>query len=172
MFTTMFELKTERLCLRLVTTNDAEAVYNLFSDERIMEPYGMFSLASKEAAITFTEKLIQEEEIVIVYDKKIIGSLGFVDVNERNKRLEVAYTLLPEYWSHGFMTEALKSICDYVFTHTDFIRIESFVYPQNIGSQKVLEKAGFLLEGHLRKRSFARDAFHDHLIYGRLKPNL
>ena len=48
------------------------------------------------------------------------------------------------------MTEAVKQLCDYVFSHTDMIRIYAEPFAYNIGSQRVLEKAGFQYEGTFR----------------------
>lgn len=171
MFADSFKITTERLLLRLVKESDYISIYNLFSNEKIMKPYGMFPLTSEEDAQIFTKRLLVEEEIVILYQNKIIGSIGFVDVNEPNRRLEVAFTLLPEYWSQGFMTEALRAVCEYCFSQLHFLRMESFVFVDNIGSQKVFKKVGFVLEGHLHKRSMARGVFHDHLLFAILNPN-
>ena len=41
------------------------------------------------------------------------------------------------------MTEAVKRLCDYVFTHTDIIRIYAEPFSFNIGSCRVLEKKVF-----------------------------
>ena len=52
------------------------------------------------------------------------------------------------------MTDAVRQLCDRIFDETDILRIfaEPFVY--NTGSRRVLEKAGFQLEGILKNNAF------------------
>jgi RimJ/RimL family protein N-acetyltransferase len=51
------------------------------------------------------------------------------------------------------MTEAVKKACCYIFDNTDIIRIFADPYDYNLASCRVLEKAGFVYEGTLRKNA-------------------
>lgn len=82
-------------------------------------------------------------------DGKVIGSIGaFRQDNIHRQTAELGYYISEEYWGKGIVTEAVKQLCDYVFTHTDIIRIYAEPFAFNIGSCRVLEKKRFSVRGH------------------------
>ncbi|TVY53504.1 hypothetical protein LCER1_G007455 [Lachnellula cervina] len=69
--------------------------------------------------------------------------IGFVAVVREG---EIGYRIHPDWWGNGYMAEALAMFLD-LFWQTEknkkYDRLKAVVYPENIGSTKVLEKAGF-----------------------------
>ena len=65
----------------------------------------------------------------------------------------IGYMLVPEERCKGYGSEAVQMMVDYLFLHKDIVRIQAETHPDNLGSQRVLEKAGFTKEGIIR-RSF------------------
>ena len=109
----------------------------------------------------------------ITVNGKAIGSIGaFRQTNIHNKTAELGYYIAEEYWGKGIMTEAVKQLCDYVFSHTDIIRIYAEPFACNIGSCRVLEKAGFQYEGTLRSNAFKNGNVLDMKMYSKLKTEL
>lgn len=109
----------------------------------------------------------------ITVNGKAIGSIGaFRQTNIHNKTAELGYYIAEEYWGKGIMTEAVKQLCDYVFSHTDIIRIYAEPFAYNIGSCRVLEKAGFQYEGTLRSNAFKNGNVLDMKMYSKLKTEL
>lgn len=108
----------------------------------------------------------------ITADGKVVGSIGaFRQGNIHRQTAELGYYIAEEYWGKGIMTEAVKLLCEYVFSNTDIIRIYAEPFAHNIGSQRVLEKAGFQYEGTLRSNAVKNDKFLDMKIYGKVKSN-
>lgn len=106
----------------------------------------------------------------ITVDGKVIGSIGaFRQANIHNKTAELGYYIAEEYWGKGIMTEAVKQLCDYVFTNTDIIRIYAEPFADNIGSCRVLEKAGFKYEGTLRNNALKNGTVLDMKMYACLR---
>ena len=106
----------------------------------------------------------------ITADGKVVGSIGaFRQTNIHNKTAELGYYIAEKYWGKGIMTEAVKQLCDYVFTHTDIIRIYAEPFACNVGSCRVLEKAGFQYEGTLHSNAVKNDRVLDMKIYSRLE---
>ncbi len=106
----------------------------------------------------------------VTADEKVIGNIGaFRQDNIHRQTAELGYYIAEEYWGKGIMTEAVKQLCDYVFTHTDIIRIYAEPFAYNIGSCRVLEKARFQYEGTLRSNAIKNGKVLDMKIYGRLK---
>ena len=109
----------------------------------------------------------------ITVNGKVIGSIGaFRQKNIHNKTAELGYYIAEEYWGKGIMTEAVKQLCDYVFSHTDIIRIYAEPFSYNIGSCRVLEKAGFQYEGTLRSNALKNGNVLDMKMYSKLKTQL
>lgn len=106
----------------------------------------------------------------IVTDGKVIGSIGaFRQGNIHRQTAELGYYIAEKYWGKGFMTEAVKQLCEYVFTHTDIVRIYAEPFAYNIGSCRVLEKAGFQYEGTLRSNAVKNGKLLDMKMYSRLR---
>ena len=109
----------------------------------------------------------------ITVNGKVIGSIGaFRQGNIHRQTAELGYYIAEEYWGKGIMTEAVKQLCDYVFSHTDIIRIYAEPFAYNIGSCRVLEKAGFQYEGTLRSNALKNGNVLDMKMYSKLKTEL
>lgn len=88
-------------------------------------------------------------------DGRAVGSIGaFRQRNIHFRTAELGYYLSEEYWGRGIMTIAVKQICEKLFSETDILRIFAEPFENNAGSRRVLEKAGFQLEGILKNNAF------------------
>ena len=106
----------------------------------------------------------------VTVDSKVIGSIGaFRQGNIHRQTAELGYYIAEEYWGKGIMTEAVKQLCDYVFSHTDIIRIFAEPFALNSASCRVLEKAGFQYEGTLRSNAVKNGKVLDMKMYARVK---
>jgi [ribosomal protein S5]-alanine N-acetyltransferase len=72
---------------------------------------------------------------------------------------------------HGYTTEAVRLVVDYAFEVLKLHRIEAGVMPHNIGSIRVLEKAGFHKEGLSKKNVKINGRWEDHLHFAIVNPN-
>ena len=90
----------------------------------------------------------------ITLDNKVIGSIGvFRQDNIHSRTAEMGYYIGEPYWGNGYMTNAIKQTCEYVFENTDIIRIFAEPFAHNIASCRALEKAGFQYEGTLKSNA-------------------
>ena len=81
----------------------------------------------------------------------------------------IGYAIIPNERGKGYGTEAVKIIVDYIFLSKKVVRITAKTHPDNIASQKVLEKACFKKEGILRKEMFFRGKWNDSAIFSVLR---
>jgi RimJ/RimL family protein N-acetyltransferase len=81
------------------------------------------------------------------------------------KNAELGYWLAEPFWGKGIMTEAVQQMVEYGFKHWDIDRIFARPFGSNTASQKVLEKAGFVLEAHFKKTIFKFGNYEDELVY-------
>ncbi len=102
----------------------------------------------------------------ITQDGKAIGSIGvFFQTDIAARSAELGYWLGEPYWGKGIMTAAVQELCALVFSSTDIVRIYAEPFADNVASRRVLEKAGFVLEGILRKSVCKNGVFHDACMY-------
>jgi RimJ/RimL family protein N-acetyltransferase len=81
----------------------------------------------------------------------------------------VGYWLGESFWGRGFATQALRAISAYAFSTFDLHRLEAAVFAWNLASSRVLEKAGYSLEGRLRRSIIKDGRIADTLLYARLR---
>ncbi len=102
----------------------------------------------------------------IVLDDKVIGSIGvFRRENIHCRTAELGYYIGEAYWGKGIMTNAVQQTCEYVFAHSDILRIFAEPFSYNVASCRVLEKAGFQFEGVLRKNAVKNGKILDMKMY-------
>ncbi len=177
-FTPFPELKTERLLLRKLTGNDARELFFLRSNEEVLRFLGKEpakSVSEAEEFIGKIDKSIEENEsilwgIALLPDPAtIIGTICLWNFTKENYRAEIGYILHPGHWRKGIMTEAINCVVDFGFNNLKLHSIGALLSPGNIASTAVLERTGFVKEGHLKECFYFNGEFTDTLIYSRLK---
>lgn len=110
-------------------------------------PYG-----EKDAKLyLYTHRDLREEFSIRNTKDELVGCIGFrFDPNQSHKAI-LGYWLAKEYWGKGIMTEAVRSFCRDIMERNKFARITASCFEHNIGSARVLEKAGFKFEGLMIK---------------------
>ncbi len=102
----------------------------------------------------------------------IIGGIGLHHISKENKKAELGYWLHPDKWGVGLTTEAVKLVVKYGFKKMKLHRIYAFCFAANIGSQRVLKKNKFVLEGKQRQSFYRFGSWQDILWYSLLKTDL
>lgn len=170
-------LETERLILRKVTEQDIQDIYAYSSIEEVAR-YVTWdrhqTIADTEAFVSFIHNRYENQEIApwgMEYKDsgKLIGTIDFVSWSPEHHCAEIGYVLSPDHWGKGIMTEAAKAIIEFGFTKMDLVRIQAKCFAENVGSARVMEKAGMTFEGILRKRMFMKGKFWDLKMYSIIK---
>ena len=107
----------------------------------------------------------------IVVDGEAVGGTG-IEVGDDvfRRSAEVGYWLAEPFWGRGIATEVLRALTEYAFATFDLIRLEAGVFSWNPASARVLEKAGYMLEGRMHRAVVKNGRVGDRLIYGLLRP--
>ena len=98
-----------------------------------------------------------------------VGAVGLQpdeDVNRFNA--EIGFWLGEEFWGRGIATEAVTAMTVHGMEELGYQRIYAYVFEGNHASARVLEKAGFIAEGHLRMSAFKAGQFADQVLYARV----
>ncbi len=114
------------------------------------------------------------------YDNLVGGQWFFVEKNDGTKIgyithfkskgcVGIGYMLVPKERGKGYGSEAVRLMVDYLFLGREIVRIQAETHPDNVASQKVLEKSGFTKEGLIRKSFFSRGSYRDTAMWSILR---
>ena len=169
-------IETERLLLKTLGEEDAEAVAGYFFRNRdFLEEWEPKREASFYTAERQRAELVYEQGEMDagrmlklwIYKKdggKLIGSLAFSNiVKGAFLSCFLGYRLDGDEAGKGYMTEAIKGALDTVFGEYGLHRIEANIMPKNIRSLRVVEKLGFQNEGYARKYLKINGVWEDHI---------
>ncbi len=147
--------ETERLTFRLLKQSDFETWLSFFENRDVATFLAMDPNKPKEELCAFWfEKVFNRYEndlggMNVLIEKStgcFIGQCGLlVQEVEGVSRLEVGYSILPEYWGKGFAAEAAIKCKEFSFENNFSDSIISIIHPDNIASEKVALKNGMSL---------------------------
>ena len=105
---------------------------------------------------------------------EVLGAVGLSNVELSQLRSGVGYWLAPEARGHGYATAAVRALARWAFEQLGLGRLELVTHPDNVASQRVAERCGFVREGLLRSHMLIRSTGQrrDSLVYGLLPAEL
>lgn len=170
-------IETKRLILRQVITEDAADMFSYLSDQDVVKPMGLDPFETEKDVLDEIQwyASVYEEGtgirwgITLKDSGKVIGSCGFLNRIPKHYRAEIGYEISKDYWGKGIASEALEAVVKYGYQHLQLERIEALIEPENVPSQRLVEKHGFIREGLLRHYEFARGKFDDLYMYSIIK---
>lgn len=170
-------LETERLLLRKITLDDVEDIFFYGSNEEVSKYVTWDTHRTLTDAKEFVQFVLNQYEnnkvspwgIEYKGNGRLIGTIDFVSWQPKHNSAEIGYVISPDYWGKGIATEAAKKVIEFGFEQMDLVRIQARCFIKNIGSSRVMEKAGMSYEGILRKVAFVKGEHHDLKVYSILK---
>jgi RimJ/RimL family protein N-acetyltransferase len=112
-----------------------------------------------------------ETTFAIAVEGEPVGSIGFVPRHDVERvSAEIGYWLAEPFWGRGLATEALIAATDYAVTTHQLTRVYALPFARNAASCRVLEKAGYTLEGRLRRSAIKNGIITDQLQYAYVVP--
>ena len=84
---------------------------------------------------------------------------------------EVGYWLGEPYWGRGITTRALAAFTRFALTAYDLERLYAVPFASNPASCRVLQKAGYRLEGRMRRSAIKDGKVQDQFLYAILREN-
>jgi len=170
------ELVGRRCIVRQFLAADAACIAAVANDRRIWlqlrdlfpHPY---HLADAENYIGRVASVDPPLSLAIVVEDRAVGAVGFqlTDVNRRSA--EIGYWLGAAYWGRGIATEAVTFVTNWAFDAHGLLRIFAQPFATNLASRRVLEKAGYQLEGTMRRSALKEGEVRDQCLYARLSPS-
>lgn len=170
-------LQTKNLILRQIHLDDAKEVFEIRSNPKTMKfiPRPLAeTIEDAQKFITECNAGIEKNDyinwaIAQKDDNKLIGMIGFFRMQPENFRGEIGYILNPNFHGKGIMKEASDEAIKFGFEKMNFHSIEAVIDPNNVASEKLLQKLNFKKEAHFKENFFYNDEFLDTVIYSLLK---
>jgi RimJ/RimL family protein N-acetyltransferase len=131
--------------------------------DRFPHPY---TTRDGHAFLKHTREQRPETGFAIVVDHQAAGGIGFqLHADVERVSAEIGYWLGEPLWGRGIMTEALVALTEYAIATHGLTRVYAVPFAWNRGSCRVLEKAGYVLEGRLRRSAVKDGQVTDQLQY-------
>jgi len=156
-------LSGELVDLNVVEREDLPLITRWYNDLDFVgdfEPFDQSSLAATEKQF---EGLKDSDWFIV--STKDGAKVGFGCTFRAQGAFGLGFMFVPEARGKGYGTECVQILADYVFLHRDVPRVQAETHPDNMASQRVLEKAGFQREGILRAKFFSRGVWRDTAMY-------
>ena len=144
-------LETLRLIVRSIEERDAPGLHRIFSDPEAMRyiPGGAFDdmarvhrsierSRQREASTGMTLWAVEEKAT-----GEFLGQCGVVPIDGKGPEIELVYHFARPFWGRGFATESARAVTEYAMETLRLPRLLGLTFPDNVASQRVLDKAGF-----------------------------
>jgi RimJ/RimL family protein N-acetyltransferase len=132
--------------------------------DRFPHPYTI-----RDGRIFLRQMAAQDPETVFAIDVggEAVGSIGFqLQSDVERVSAEIGYWLAEPFWGRGIATEALGAVTRHAADTHGLTRVYAIPFASNAASCRVLEKAGYALEGRLRRSAIKNGSVTDQLQYG------
>ncbi len=172
------KLKGDGFILRHIKMSDAKRYFECFRDKESKRGFMTFPKNLGEAKKEIQEKISAMrkkkptgETFAIIVDGDFAGYVEIDKVNGKfhEHQANIGYCLDRKFRGKGITTNAVKLITNYAFKKYKLKRIDGWCRTFNKASARVLEKAGYKLEGILRKNKCKNGRYYDDMVWARVK---
>ncbi len=172
----MIIIKSKKFILRPFKRGDESSLRENINNKKIYRntlniPYP-YTLKDAKDWITKNLKEMKRKRpsminFAIDINGEVAGGIGLEKIE--GDRAKIGYWLAEKYWGQGIMTKAVKLVTEFGFKKLKLKRIYAYVFSWNEASMKVLEKAGYKLEGILRKHIKKSNKFIDTYLFAKVR---
>jgi [ribosomal protein S5]-alanine N-acetyltransferase len=149
-------IRCERLNLRALSAEDAVELNQIYHSEGVLQYFPNPVPPPLAKVQRFITNQIEHWEkygygdwaVELENEGRIIGWVGLQYLPELDET-EVGFLFDRPFWGRGYATEAAKASLRFGFDHLNLDHIIALVHPDNLASQRVIEKCGMSFEGTL-----------------------
>jgi ribosomal-protein-alanine N-acetyltransferase len=125
-----------------------------------------YTVADAQRWVEIATASAPETQFAIEVAGEAAGGIGlFLKQDVERRGAEIGYWLGEQHWGRGLMTGIVREFTAWAFEEFDLLRIFAVVFEWNPASCRVLEKAGYVLEGRLRKAVVKDGQVMDQFLY-------
>ena len=129
-----------------------------------------YTAEDAQAWIRLATGQVPETNFAIASSVEAIGGIGLrLGEDVFRETAEIGYWLGEPFWGKGIATRAVVAMTDFAFAEFGLVRIQAHVFEWNPASARVLEKAGYMMEGRLRKSITKEGSTIDRFLYAKIR---
>jgi aminoglycoside 6'-N-acetyltransferase len=172
-------LRGEKIYLRPVRRDDLPLLAERANNIDYLTEFNFFGLPQQNSLEKRFEEdgLLGPEDgtllVVTCENDEVVGEVSYRQVRYGPGSASVAYdlgiVLAPEHRGQGWGVTAQQLVTEYLYSVYPIMRVEASTDVTNTAELKALEKAGFTREGVLRKAQWRNGAWHDLVVYSKLR---
>jgi RimJ/RimL family protein N-acetyltransferase len=168
----IIEIKGNKISLRSLEKEDVEYLVKYTNNPELNKYSGPYIASTVEGANKYIDecnKGIEEKKYfrfgMYKNSHKLVGVIGFFDLDDKLKKGEVGFWVAKEYWGNGYATEALNLMTKYIFEELYFHKIFVFFHEKNSAVARILEKCGYEKEGLAKNSVYNGSEYYDEIIF-------
>ncbi len=150
----------DEITLRKIVDTDLDSLFEIYSNERLFQYTPVNTKKNKDTVanmIGHFERDFHKRKCIFIgicLNSELDNIVGIAEIFDYSKDVNmvtIGYRLKESFQSKGIATKTVQAMTDYLFNYVGINRIQAFVMPENIKSQRVLLKNGFTEEGIIRQ---------------------
>ncbi|MEI8104361.1 MAG: GNAT family N-acetyltransferase [Actinomycetes bacterium] len=162
---------TGRLEFRLLVRGDAEQLDLLGVDPDVLRFTRVPDPPPPNFSSSWIDRIVEgrqagtREAFVIVENGAFVGIALAPQIDELARTAELGYVVMPAARGRGIATWALARLTEWAFDELGMLRCELLISCENLGSKRVAERCGYVLEGVLRSKHVKQNLRDDTEIW-------
>lgn len=170
-------IETPRLLLRRVNPEEYKELFEKYEQEDIMRFWGFTTEEQYKVEVERYKGGLTTFRTSFIYflliekdSSRVLGDCCFHTWYFIHSRAELGYGLRNDADKRkGYMREALTAVLDYGFGTMNLNRVEAYISPSNLPSQKLVKSFGFQQEGIMKEHYLKDGVLDDSLVFALLK---
>ena len=160
-------LKSQRLYLRPITTQDSQFILELVNSEGWLKNIGDRNIKNDTDATNYILRILANEKIFyhvieLVETNEKLGILTFLH-REENLYPDLGFAILPQFEKKGYVFEVSQIYLEEISKLNKYQKILGITIPNNFASINVLDKLGFTFDKEIKKNKEKLNVYSLHL---------
>ncbi len=171
-----FTLKTERLVLRPLSTDDVDVIWNDISDPEIARQMAWEAHTERSQTVEFLKNEVTRRESgkgitwAVFKDGSFCGIFSLIGLVRKHRALtynkaELAYWISRRHQRQGIMTEAGRRVLEFAFAELKLHKLVVSHFSTNLASENLIKRLGFRYVGEQREEFQKDGRWHNHKLY-------
>ena len=148
-------MKKSALKLRRIKYTDISSDWVSWINDKAVTKYSgkRFKRHTIKSQKIFLKNKLKNKSVLlfgIFFSDEHIGNIELANISQIHKHCEIRYFIgKKDYWNKGIGSKSINKVLNVVFNKLKLKKVYAFTYSNNLGSQKVLKKNGFSIEGKI-----------------------
>ena len=165
-------LRADNIILRSIENKDADLLYKAINTPELVRFNAPFKPVHEVHHLEWLTNLLNDaskELFAIEISEEVVGCIQLIDIHPIHRSAELTLRIFDEEnRGKGIGTKSVRLLCEHAFTDLGLVRVWLRVFSSNEKAIEAYKKAGFLVEGLMKKAAFIKGEFVDMVVMARL----